>query len=105
MILTFSLPFGMQKVILFASTQTAVCDVFTQVGIPITLYSFPIFILFTDSSKIIKDKRKMCLLNETFTDDMVQRSKTSNNLIVQLAVKYLLLFSITCILSDMNNIN
>ena len=48
----------MQKVILFASTQTAVCDVFTQVGIPITLYSFPIFILFTDSSKIIKDKRK-----------------------------------------------
>ena len=47
----------------------------------------------------------MCLLNETFTDDMVQRSKTSNNLIVQLAVKYLLLFSITCILSDMNNIN
>ena len=47
----------------------------------------------------------MCLLNETFTDDMVQRSKTSNNLIVQLAVKYLLLFSITCILSDMNNVN
>ena len=47
----------------------------------------------------------MCLLNETFPDDMVQRSKTSNNLIVQLAVKYLLLFSITCILSDMNNIN
>ena len=47
----------------------------------------------------------MCLLNETFTDDMVQRSKTSNNLIVHLAVKYLLLFSKTCILSDMNNIN
>ena len=58
MILTFSLPFGMQKVILFASIQIAVCDVFTQAGIPITLYSFPIFILFTDSSKIIKDKRK-----------------------------------------------
>ena len=48
--------------ILFASTQTAVCDVFTQVGIPITLYSFPIFILFTDSSKIIKDKRKYVFL-------------------------------------------
>ena len=48
----------MQKVILFASIQIAVCDVFTQAGIPITLYSFPIFILFTDSSKIIKDKRK-----------------------------------------------
>ena len=58
MILTFSLPFGLQKVILFASIQTAVCDVFTQVGIPIILYSFPIFILFTDSSKIIKHKIK-----------------------------------------------
>lgn len=58
MILTFSLPFGMQKVILFASIQIAVCNVFTQAGIPITLYSLPIFILFTDSSKIIKDKRK-----------------------------------------------
>ena len=48
----------MQKVILFASIQIAVCNVFTQAGIPITLYSLPIFILFTDSSKIIKDKRK-----------------------------------------------
>ena len=33
---------------------------------------------------------------------MVQRSKTSNNLVVQLVAKYLLLFSIICILSGIN---
>lgn len=104
MILTIFLPFGLQKMILFASIQTAVCEVFTHVGIPIILYSLPIFILPTDSSKISKHKENMYSLNETLHDHMVLRSRT-NNSVVKLVVKYLPLFSTVSIQSSTNSVN